>query len=179
MKVILFTLLLITFQSMQGQKLLFKFSENKDFKNWNIIDDRVMGGVSQGNFSIDPDGFGRFSGEVSTENNGGFSSLRYSFDPTTIGAKKRISLKIKGDGKSYQCRIKPNPSVSYSYILIFETTGDWQTIEISMEEMYPSFRGRKLDLPNFDHDFISEITFLIGNKTNEKFNLLIDSITLL
>jgi len=44
--------------------------------------------------------------------------------------------------------------------------------------MYPAFRGRKLELPNFSESTIEEIAFLIGNKKNEDFELLIDSITL-
>jgi hypothetical protein len=44
--------------------------------------------------------------------------------------------------------------------------------------MYPSFRGRKLDAPNFSHDNIEEIVFLIGNKKNERFELIIDKIAL-
>ena len=44
--------------------------------------------------------------------------------------------------------------------------------------MYPSFRGRKLDEPNFYHESIEEITFLIANKQNEDFKLLIDKIEL-
>jgi len=42
--------------------------------------------------------------------------------------------------------------------------------------MYPSFRGRKLDQPNFSKDCIEEIAFLFGNKSQEKFKLIIDKI---
>ena len=44
--------------------------------------------------------------------------------------------------------------------------------------MYPSFRGRKLTKPNFNHDAIEEITFLIANNKSEKFQLIIDKIYL-
>jgi hypothetical protein len=37
--------------------------------------------------------------------------------------------------------------------------GDWQEIEVSLKDMYPSFRGRKLDLPNFSKNHIEEIVF--------------------
>ena len=37
-------------------------------------------------------------------------------------------------------------------------------IEIPINSMYPSFRGRKLDKPNFFHKSIEEVTFLIANK---------------
>ena len=42
--------------------------------------------------------------------------------------------------------------------------------------MYPSFRGRKLDMNNFSDDYFEQITFLVGNKKNESFRLLIDNI---
>ena len=44
--------------------------------------------------------------------------------------------------------------------------------------MYPSFRGRKLNKSNFSESEIQEIAFLIGNKKEENFKLLIDKIEL-
>ena len=44
--------------------------------------------------------------------------------------------------------------------------------------MYPSFRGRKLNMKNFSSDYFQQISFLVGNKKNERFKLLIDSIEL-
>ncbi|MFT7377466.1 MAG: NADH dehydrogenase [ubiquinone] 1 alpha subcomplex assembly factor 1, partial [Sphingobacteriales bacterium] len=56
--------------------------------------------------------------------------------------------------------------------------GDWQEIQITLKNMYPSFRGRKLDKPSFSEDYIEEIVFLIGNKIEESFQLQIDKIEL-
>ena len=55
---------------------------------------------------------------------------------------------------------------------------NWEEVEINLSEMYPSFRGRKLSLPNFSSQEIEEITFLIANKENENFKLMIDKIYL-
>jgi hypothetical protein len=44
--------------------------------------------------------------------------------------------------------------------------------------MYPAFRGRKLNIGNFNADTIEQLAFLIGNKKNEKFQLLIKGIYL-
>ena len=60
--------------------LIFDFDHNTNLNDWKIIDDVVMGGKSNGKFTIDNDGNGVFSGDVSIENNGGFSSLRYQFN---------------------------------------------------------------------------------------------------
>jgi hypothetical protein len=44
--------------------------------------------------------------------------------------------------------------------------------------MYPSFRGQKLELPNYPGQSMEEIAFLIANKTAETFALEIDRIEL-
>ena len=66
----------------------------------------------------------------------------------------------------------------YSYICSFSTNKDWQRIEINLAEMYPGFRGRKLEMSKFSSNVIEEIAFLIGNKRNESFQLEIDAIYL-
>ena len=52
------------------------------------------------------------------------------------------------------------------------------TIEIPFSELYPTFRGRRLQQPNFEGEYISEISLLIGNKKEQSFELLIDKIEL-
>ena len=42
--------------------------------------------------------------------------------------------------------------------------------------MYPAFRGRKLNIENYQGEKMQEIAFLIGNKKNENFRLEIDKI---
>ncbi len=85
---------------------------------------------------------------------------------------------MKGDGKEYQFRIKDQNNNYLSYIITFKTSGEWQTVEIKLADLYPSFRGRKLNLPNFENDSFEEIVFLIGNKKNESFRLVLDEIEL-
>ena len=161
-----------------ASQIIFNFNKSSDIKNWIVIDDVVMGGKSSGSFKLNSDGYGVFLGDISLENNGGFSSVRYRFEKILINKSTKISVRIKGDGKKYQFRIKSNSGDYYSYISPFSTTGEWQEIEIPLKDMYPSFRGRKLDQPNFSNDTFEEITFLIGNKNKEKFQLLIDKIEL-
>ena len=96
-----------------------------------------------------------------------------------INQSDKIKIKIKGDGKEYQVRIKANRGDYYSYILPFKTSGEWEEISIPLKEMYASFRGRKLNMKKFNSDSFHQITFLVGNKRNEKFKLLIDNIILL
>lgn len=159
-------------------KLIFHFNKQADISAWQVTDDVVMGGISNGIFSLCPEGFGVFEGRVSLENNGGFSMVRYRFAPLHTEGYKKIRIRLKGDGKRYQLRIKDRIENKHSYVNYFETDGTWQEIEIPLNNMYPTFRGRKLDLPNFGNEQIEEAGFLIGNKKAEKFKLLIDTIGL-
>lgn len=157
---------------------LFDFTTNCVLKNWSVVDDVVMGGRSQGYFELDQNGHGKFSGEVSLENNGGFSSVRYTFDKKDITNYSKVILRVKGDGKTYQFRVKRSNKDRYSYIYEFDTTTEWMTIEIPFNAMRPSYRGRALDLPNYAGKQMEELAFLIGNKKAQSFELLIDHIGL-
>ena len=151
--------------------VLFDFSESNELNRWQVVNDGVMGGLSRGTFKVGKNGTALFSGTVSLENNGGFSSVRYNTGKTNVEGFTTLALHLKGDGKNYQVRIRENNSDYFSYITTFQTSGEWETIEIRLDEMYPSFRGRKLNRPNFNGSSITELTFLIGNKKAESFEL--------
>ena len=175
MNLFLFFTILCT--SMQAQ-VIFDFNKKSDLQDWIIVNDVVMGGRSSSTFELNEDGLGTFEGNISLENNGGFSSLRYRFLKKTIKQYTQVKITLRGDGKKYQFRVKSNARDYYSYIAPFLTSGEWQEIVIPLEDMYASFRGRILNKPNFSNDSIEELTFLIGNKKIEKFKLLIDKIVL-
>ena len=157
---------------------IFEFSKQSNIASWRVVDDGVMGGLSSGNFEINEKGNGLYTGEISLDNNGGFSSLRYRFDKINVEKFSKVILKIKGDGKKYQFRVKDNSQNYYSYVQTFETTKEWELVEINLSEMYPAFRGRKLDMNNFSSNEIEEITLLFGNKKEETFQLEISKIYL-
>ncbi|WP_142783777.1 CIA30 family protein [Changchengzhania lutea] len=159
--------------------ILFKFNNDSNISDWRIVDDVVMGGKSSGSFNLSNSGTGVFEGYVSLENNGGFSIVQFNFETKNVNALTTVVIKLKGDGKNYQFRVKSNTDDDFSYVVPFETTGDWQTITIPFDSMYPTFRGRKLDAVNFPGKSIEMIAFLIANKKEESFKLEIDSIILM
>jgi NADH dehydrogenase [ubiquinone] 1 alpha subcomplex assembly factor 1 len=151
--------------------VLFDFAENKDTGKWMVVNDGVMGGLSKGTFTAGESGTAVFKGTISLENNGGFSSVRCNTGKIDVEGFTTLELHLKGDGKKYQVRIQENSSDYWSYIYYFQTSGAWETIKIPLAEMYPSFRGRKLNLPNYSGKTMVELTFLIGNSKAESFNL--------
>ena len=160
-------------------QLIFDFNHTAPVNDWVVVDDVVMGGRSTGQFKIDSEGHGVYSGNVSLENNGGFSSLRYQFEKIRTHENSKIVIRLKGDGKQYQFRVKSNRNTYYSYTTTFKTSGDWENIIIDLKDMYPSFRGRTLNMPHFNENSIEELVFLIGNKKNESFELVLDRIDII
>jgi hypothetical protein len=156
--------------------IIFDSSKKNATNEWRVVDDVVMGGRSDGHVKMSTEGHLVFYGDVSQENNGGFSSMRNGSKHYEVQDYRKVVLRLRGDGKEYQLRIKEDRSSYYTYRYIFSTSGEWETIEIPLDEMVPVYRGRRVDLPNFNHNTIAEVGFLIANKRAESFSLSIDQI---
>lgn len=171
-------LLIYLIPLLMSSLLVFDFGSNSDWSGWEIENDTVMGGVSNSKLSRSENGHAVFTGAVSLDNNGGFASMQYHFPPKNISGYSTAVIRLKGDGKDYQFRIKANLRERADYIYSFKTTGEWQTVEIPLNKMEPSYHGEKLNIPNFNADQIQEVRFMIGNGKAEKFRLEVDKIEL-
>ena len=148
-------------------QILYDFNTESKLENWFTVNDDVMGGVSKSKLFLDAKGNGVFQGRISTLNNGGFASVRFNCGRVITKDKKDLVFKIKGDQKKYQIRIKSNRNDYQSYVMDFITSGEWETIKIPLKSMYASFRGRRLNIDDFDKDYFEQISILVGNKRNE------------
>lgn len=157
---------------------IIDFKSPSESSHWQIINDCVMGGLSQSEFEVTSEGYGQFSGHVSLKNNGGFASARRLVSLKGIEKYSHLRLRVKGDGSAYQFRIKSNASDDHFFNYPFKTTGHWQVLEVPLNEMFPIYRGRKLDMSNFSASHIEEIRFMIANQKEEDFEILIDKIEL-
>lgn len=155
---------------------IYNFSADSDRRDWYIVDDVVMGGRSEGEMKLSDEGNAIFEGRVSLENNGGFSSVRYRPDKMSAEGYAAFMIRVKGDARNYQFRVRSRLNEYQSYVYEFETSGEWQVIRIPFSEMYPSFRGMRQNMPNYPGKQIQECSFLISNKKNETFRLEIDRI---
>lgn len=158
-------------------RVLYDFTDNPVRQHWRVEDDVVMGGRSSGQMAVTDDGFLRFSGEVSLENNGGFSSVQHEMDET-IDLSDRVAfvIRLKGDGKTYNFRVK-RPGQRHAYTYPFETkAGQWETITIPFDAMYATWRGNRPDVPNYAGEPINTLRFLIGNKKPQEFELVVAEI---
>ena len=161
-----------------NSKVLFDFANDAAMRGWQIEDDGVMGGVSKGTFTRDPAGHAVFSGEVSLENDGGFSSAQCYFEPIDVSSYETALIRVKGDGKNYRFIVESDKDARHYYVASFETTGEWQDIEIPLRKMYPVRRGDRLDLPDYPGKSLAQVRFMIANGRAENFRLQIASVRL-
>jgi len=154
-------------------KVLIDFSTLR-VGDWTIVNDGVMGGRSASNLELTDAGTVSFSGYLSLANNGGFASTRAIFDYLDLTGFAGIAIRVKGDGRSYQLRIRTNgrfDGVAYAHG--FSTTaGEWTEVFMPFSEFRPTFRGRvPKGMGPLDPSSIRQIGFLIGDKVEGPFEL--------
>jgi len=146
---------------------------------WRIVNDGVMGGLSQSQMRLTSRRTAVFEGTVSLENNGGFASVRT--EPTEFKLKgyRGLMLRVRGDGKNYQLRVRTDQNWDgIAYRTTFATNDDeWLTVNADFKDFVPSFRGRRVPgAPALDPARIQQIGFLISDNQQGNFRLEIDSI---
>ena len=150
---------LISFSSQSIENLEFPI-EPLMAKEWKFQSDQVMGGVSEGDVSLVQDGdmfFFRLTGDVSTRNNGGFVQFRSKvslFNKPEMfqlihNADKNgqelegVRLKVRGNGERYHVMIRTYSTWSPSdyYYHTFDTSPDWQQVDLPFSEFRRSKSG--------------------------------------
>ncbi|WP_295618141.1 CIA30 family protein [Chamaesiphon sp. GL140_3_metabinner_50] len=131
----------------RNQLELFDFTHpTQDLQaTWGAVDDVVMGGVSESGIRLRA-GYAVFSGNVSTDNSGGFASVRTrNFEPSlNLSNYRGIELKVKGDGQRYKLFVRTETKWDgIGYAHSFDTIADeWMTIQISFQDLVPIFRAK-------------------------------------
>jgi hypothetical protein len=145
----------LSFSEDNGEGLLledFSVTGNSSYgTEWKFYSDQVMGGVSEGKAtSIRTDrGKGmRLEGTVKLDNNGGFIQvalpLKKGWSSLDASSYTGVRLTIKGNGEPYAIHLRSNQTFLpwHYYAAEFETTGEWQTIEIPFKDFKPD-KGNK------------------------------------
>lgn len=167
---------------MTAQSTVLQTIDLKNQLTWRIINDGVMGGISNSQMELLPTGKWQFSGMVSLENNGGFASTRGILIDNPTQSFSKIKIQLKGDGKKYSFRIRTDDNFDgVAYKNDFATQVDkWEEIILSLADFIPTWRGRQLqNIAAITPTKISQIGFLISDKQKGVFSLLVDSIQFL
>ncbi|MCC5024845.1 MAG: CIA30 family protein [Candidatus Synoicihabitans palmerolidicus] len=143
--------------------------------DWQIVNDGVMGGLSQSRLTWVGDGVARFSGELSLRNNGGFASIRSNGRLPDLKGHDAVVLRVKGDGRRFEMRVAHRKWVAGTGL-----PGGVSDAERRMAGPHPAlgwilWRGRTLrDAPPIEAGQIRSIGIWLGDKKAGSFDLEID-----
>ena len=153
---------------------LFNFADG-DLR-WYTVDDNVMGGVSSSSVSLVEPSQLSFSGNMSLDNNGGFSSVRSDLAATNLSDFDGVLLRVLGDGKTYRLRIRAEETgAGISYNSTFKTTADnWEIFYLPFADMVPTYRGFVMDVGQLDTTAIRSFGFMLTDKQPGEFELQVD-----
>jgi monofunctional biosynthetic peptidoglycan transglycosylase len=157
--------------------LLFATTEANANARWYVVNDSVMGGISNSQV-LQNDGNLVFTGNVSLANNGGFASIRTPLDVKNQNITK-IVLRVMGDGQTYQLRLRTNEYMDgAAYTRSFSTTkSEWLNIEFLPEDFQLTYRGRLLEQqPTISFKEIKQLGFMIAGKQAGKFRFEVEKI---
>ena len=158
--------------------LLFDFGIDKDFGKWSVVNDGVMGGISQSEAILDADGL-LFTGNVSLKNNGGFVSLRSALGDYDLSSYNHCEIRFKSDtDREFEVLIeKDTPFYLPKFRAKFGAANkEWQTVTISLQDFEISRMGNTIQV-GIDPERlkgIQRIGFILADKQEGRFNLWID-----
>ncbi len=162
--------------SSRGENTIFEFDNSNEGRDWQIVLDGVMGGLSTGDISVE-NGSLFFTGKTSLKNNGGFSSIRASMDSNDMDAFDAIQLRVRGDGRTWIFGTRGSNSMgANSYWSRFETKkNEWIKVTIPINEMERHSFGNRLP-GSINPDEIIGVEFYMYDKKAGPFKLEVDSI---
>ncbi|MGB3455431.1 MAG: CIA30 family protein [Litorimonas sp.] len=159
-------------------RLSADFSDPASLEPWRIVNDGVMGGLSQGTrFHEGEKGNGAmvFAGTINT-NGGGFSSLRAGLAPGALSDTEGLRLRVRSDGRAYKMTFRTSErwrgrSVSYQTPIPQTSPGDWAEVTVPFDAMDTSVFGRTVRAAPFDPADAREIGIILADGIDGPFRL--------
>lgn len=153
---------------------LTDFDSDDANQRWQAVNDDVMGGQSVGGPSFD-DGVLVFEGRINTDG-GGFSSLRLPLEPEALAPHDRIEFRARPDDRIYMVTFDDdlasrNRRVSHRAPIEFAAPGDWQTVSVAFDNLFPAVFGRPIDGLPFRKDLATRMGLMISDGVDGPFRL--------
>ena len=157
--------------------ILFDFTGADAAKQWQAVNDGVMGGVSEGKFKITEAKTMEFFGTLSLANNGGFASVRSKSKKLGLETGDTLVAKVKGDGREYTLNLYPARSrTAFSYRATVQTKKDeWIEVKVPLDEFEATSFGRVVrEAGAVKPEEVSSVGFLLGDKKAGPFKMEIE-----
>ena len=178
-KLILLLFVSLFFEAPMISQSLDLINPSKDIgiKNWTIVNDDVMGGISNSTILINDKKHLTFKGYLSLENNGGFASSRLDIRKKNLDGIKFFEIKLKGDGNNYKFRLRQE-NMRASYSCDFKSQKNkWIVVKLPVEDFRPTWRGYTYsNYPDLILNNINSLSLHISDKQEGRFNLEVEYI---
>ncbi len=177
---LLFASLLIATFFMKNPPLLFDFGSNNNFGRWSIINDGVMGGLSQSKALLDEESV-LFEGYVSLKNNGGFVSLRSPMGNYDLSSYQYCEMRFKSDSnREFELLLEKEtayylPKFRFKFVASHH---EWKTLKIPVSDFQISRMGNTIQ-NGIDPSLLNKIQrigIILSDKKEGDFKLWIDYI---
>jgi NADH dehydrogenase [ubiquinone] 1 alpha subcomplex assembly factor 1 len=154
--------------------ILFEFTGADAAKQWQTVNDGVMGGVSEGKFEITDGKILEFFGNLSLENDGGFASVRTRAKKLGLEQGDTLVAKVRGDGREYSMNLYvPRPVTAFSYRATVQTAKDeWIEVKLPLGRFQATRFGRPVpDAGAVNPQEVNGLGFLLGDNKAGPFKL--------
>lgn len=155
--------------------ILFAF-ETADEATWQVVNDGVMGGRSQG-FAAVEDGVLRFTGTLVTQG-GGFTSVRA---PRVIDLSWQwgLELRVRGSGRQFEVELRDggqHAGRNISRRAPFPSSAEWTVVRVPFTALRSTVFGRAVNAPPIDLTRIQGVGLYLLDRQDGPFRLEVDYI---
>ena len=158
---------------------LFDFTGADSAKEWQTVNDGVMGGVSEGKFKITNTKTMEFLGTLSLANNGGFASVRTKAKKLGLEKGDTLVAKVKGDGREYHMNLSvPTFQIAYNYRAVFQTKKDeWIEVKLPLDKFEATSFGQVVkNAGQVKPTSVNGLGFMLSDKKAGPFKMEVESI---
>ena len=143
---------------------------------WQIQNDGVMGGRSEGRFAI-ADGALAFTGTLVTRG-GGFSSVLTETD-VDLSDYEGVELRVRGGGRTFAFAVHDGRRDRGREVwrrAPFPTTEEWTRVRVPFADLKATAHGEPVDVPPLDRAGVELLGFYIIDGIDGTFRLEVDEV---
>lgn len=177
----IYLLLIISLLISDSMNVQFDFGAAKDGKEWNVVNDGVMGGLSEGEVNFTKNSM-QFFGQISLENNGGFSSVKGPFRNFELAGVRQLAIRYRSSGQLVSVTLENNPRFYYPYykLSLPSTGGEWKAVKFDIAA-FEQYRLGQVVERSISDDFLASVIrigFITGTKKAGAFEFEVDYLRL-
>ena len=158
---------------MRPSLTLFDFTDGEGA--WRVVNDGVMGGLSQGYVEVAGDTL-RFTGTLVTRG-GGFTSVR-TRTAVNLTRYAALELRVRGGGRTFEVELddgtRSRRGIPVSRRGAFPTSDAWQVVRVPFASLVPTAFGRPAQVGPLAPEAVRGVGLFIADGQDGPFRLEVD-----